>query len=79
MKTEKMSFTIVPVYCKDCKHFYRYDKDEGWCRKEIESIAYTKFIGQTKYNFCSAACKKNFRKHLNKNKSSSCPACALRR
>lgn len=49
-----------------------------WCKKEIESPSYVKFVGQTKYNFCSESCKKNFRKYSNKNRVSSCPACALR-
>ena len=50
----------------------------NWCGKEMDKIAYTKYANNTKYNFCSEICKKNFRKS-GKGKSISCPACALRR
>jgi len=37
MKTEKMSFTIAPVFCKDCKHFYKLKVANYFeCEKKIE-------------------------------------------
>ena len=50
-----------------------------WCGSEMEEASYIKYVRNRKYNFCSESCKKNFRRHSNKNKVSSCPACALRR
>ncbi|MFW6014497.1 MAG: TRASH domain-containing protein [Candidatus Nanoarchaeia archaeon] len=48
-----------------------------WCGELLQSPAYVKYVGASKYNFCSTHCKKSFRKAGLGKAKSSCSACAL--
>ena len=50
----------------------------NWCGREMQEAAYTKYICNKKFSFCSESCKQSFRKS-GKGRSvyRRCPTCAM--
>ena len=49
-----------------------------WCGRELDEPTHVKYINNKKFIFCSAACKKNFRKSgKGRGVYRRCPSCAM--